>query len=199
MLLSKEPPQCVHCKAFGHSFNDCATRSRSEKELAEKKAKELLEVEAKKLNEEEKFDGSWNVVRRRRFQNMGYQGKPNSEFQSGGSTGGGKGYKQCSCQAKECECEFKWRGMKTSNKFEALSDVPVDCDLEIWEEQKKLVNYWRELKSKHPDHIKGQGSNNLLDYFYAHCDIQPKEPIGDGDDILCDPDRAPNFMKVDGS
>ncbi|KAI3772169.1 hypothetical protein L6452_03350 [Arctium lappa] len=44
--------------------------------------------------------------------------------------------------------------------------------MEIWEEQKKLVNYWLELKSDAPDHIKGQWSNN------AHCDIQPEEPIG---------------------
>ncbi|KAI3734594.1 hypothetical protein L6452_14065 [Arctium lappa] len=106
--------------------------------------KELLEVDTKKLNEKEKFDGSWNVVRRRRFQNKG-MGKPNGGFQSGDS------------------------------------------------EQKKLVNYWLELKSDAPDHIKEQWSNN------AHCDIQPEEPIGDGDDVLCDSDGAPHFMKVDGS
>ncbi|KAI3770104.1 hypothetical protein L6452_01225 [Arctium lappa] len=112
-------------------------KPRSEEELAKKKSKELLEMEAKKLNEKEKFDGSWNVVRRRRFQNrgMGYQ------------------------------------VMKTSNKFEAKGDVSADCHMDIWEEQKRLVNYWLELKSEPPDHIKGQWSNSLLD-SYAHCDIQ---------------------------
>lgn len=85
-----KPPQCDHCKVFGHDFKTCTIRHKSEQELAELKAKEVLEMEAKKKKEKEKFEGSWNVVRRRGMQNrgMGNQGRQNEGFQSG--SGGGK-------------------------------------------------------------------------------------------------------------
>ncbi|KAI3684103.1 hypothetical protein L6452_33322 [Arctium lappa] len=62
---------------------------KNDEELAEIKAKELLEVEIKKVNEKEKYDGTWNVVRRRRGQNrnMGAQGRQNGGIQIGGAVG----------------------------------------------------------------------------------------------------------------
>ncbi|GKB73101.1 RNA-directed DNA polymerase, eukaryota, reverse transcriptase zinc-binding domain protein, partial [Tanacetum coccineum] len=67
-----KPPQCLHCKTFGHSTSACKVRPRIEDEVAAKVLKEALKNKPMSVQSGLKYNGNLNK-NNYSFQNMGYQ------------------------------------------------------------------------------------------------------------------------------
>ncbi|KAI3672763.1 hypothetical protein L6452_38862 [Arctium lappa] len=161
-------------------------------------------MEAKKMNEKEKFDGTWNIVRRRRVQNrgIGVRGRQNGGIQGGGAVGkkrcGEGADKGNNVQGNELVVRMDDKPVvkpfndkknikegnankaEIKNKFDVLNKIPLGVTKEAWKLQNKIVDLWLELKNEPPDHNRETLSKDLLDYLYARCDFKTKK----GYDVL---------------
>ncbi|PWA78413.1 hypothetical protein CTI12_AA216660 [Artemisia annua] len=175
-----EPPVCSHCKVFGHSYEACLKRVRTEETTKEKQADVEGFVQANK-RKDNNVPGSSKVPQQPKsnLPKEKPKGKPNVMYQQKvrQDVGSSKPAENVNVNAQKAQSSSPRKAYNvgkeamqaiknTANKYAILGEQEEDVEvLSLSNQDKEIVDKYVEAKSKPSETVVGKWKQGMLSYF----------------------------------